>query len=157
MGMVGGRVLRNGLLLLAGAGLLAACAMEMPDFLGREGAGTGGYSLRREPPPPPQAIPLRMATAERALHGVIVRVEGQAPTWGFYGARLRPLADRPDAAGVMSFELVAVPPSVPEPAGAPRSRELSAAVFIPNLALRQVRAVRIAGGGQVQTLPLPRA
>jgi hypothetical protein len=157
MGMTGGKFLRNGLLLLAGTGFLAACSMEMPDFLGREGTGTGSYQLRRQPPPPPQAIPLTGATAERALHGVIIRVEGRAPTWGFYAARLRPIGGGADAAGVVSFELVANPPTTPEPAGAPRSRQMSAAIFIPTLALKNLRAVRVAGGGQVQTLPLPRA
>ena len=57
-------------------------------------------------------MPLRQATAEPALHGVILRVDGEAPTQGYYSARLRPIGGgAPDAAGILSFELVAVPPS----------------------------------------------
>jgi hypothetical protein len=134
---------------------VAGCTMEIPDFVGREGGGAGSYSLRREPQPDPRPVPLRAATLERALHGVIVRVEGEAPTWGFHDAALRPLGGgAPDAAGIMSFELVAVPPQPPEPAGAARSRRLTAAVFVPTLALKDVRGFRVAGAGQVQTLPL---
>ena len=69
---------------------------------------------------------------------------------------LRPLGDgAPDAAGILSFELVAVPPQAPEPAGAPRTRELTAGIFVPTLALKEVRGFRVAGAGNVQTLPLP--
>ena len=137
---------------------LAGCSVEIPGFLGREGdtSGTAGtFRVRGEPLPDPRPVPLRAATLERALHGVIVRVEGEAPTWGFYGARLRPLGGgAPDAAGIMSFELVAIPPQPPEPAGAARSRLVTAAVFVPTLALKDVRGFRVAGAGQVQTLPL---
>ena len=67
---------------------------------------------RRGAAPDPVPVPMRSATAERALHGVIVRVEGEAPTQGYYGAELRPLGDgAPDAAGVVSFRFVAMPPA----------------------------------------------
>ena len=104
--MTGGLPMRNGLLLLAAAGIAAGCSMEIPDFLGREGGGGGFYSVRGEPPPEPRSVPLRQAAAEPALHGVILRVAGEAPTQGFYSAQLRPLAGgAPDAAGILSFEL----------------------------------------------------
>jgi hypothetical protein len=138
---------------------LAGCSVEIPGFLGREGdtsGTTGTFQVRREPLPDPRPVPLRAATLERALHGVILRVEGEAPTWGFHSAALRPLGNgAPDAAGILGFELVAIPPEPPEPAGAPRTRELTAAVFVPTLALKEVRGFRVAGAGNVQTLPLP--
>ena len=109
--MIRGGRLRNGLLLLVGAGLLAGCSMELPGFVGREGQASGTYSLRREEAPPPRPVYLRQAAAERALHGVILRVAGEAPTQGYYAAILRPIGPGPDAAGILSFELVAVPPS----------------------------------------------
>jgi hypothetical protein len=151
--------MRNGLLLLAGAWLLAGCGGGggMPDFLGREG-GDGYYSVRGEEPPQPVPVAMRSATAERALTGVIVRVEGEAPTQGYWGAALRPLGDgAPDAAGVVSFRLTAIPPAEVEAVGPARTRELSAAVFVPNRALRQTRAVRVAGLNAAETLPLPAA
>ncbi len=98
---------------------------------------------------------LREAAAERALFGVIVRVDGEAPSQGYYGAQLRPLAG--STADTLNFELVAVPPAGAEAVGSARSRELSAAVFVPNLMLKKLRTVRVSGGGAVRTLSLPPA
>jgi hypothetical protein len=153
-GMIGGGRMRNGLLLLAGLGL-CACSMEIPSFLGREGTGEGFYSVRGQPPPEPVQVPLRHATLERALHGVIIRVDGEAPTQGYYAPALVPLgAGAPDAAGILSFELLAVPPTGPEAVGPARTRHVTAAVFIPTLALKNLRAFRVSGSGTVHTLPL---
>lgn len=153
-----GRSMRNGLLLLAGAGacLLAGCGGGMPSFLGREGEGNNSfYSIRGGPPPPEErTVPLRMATAEPALHGVIVRVLAEAPMQGYSTTQLRPVGSGPDAAGVVTFELVAVPPVTPENVGPARTRQLSAAVFVPNLAMKNLRGVRVSGGGTVQTMPI---
>jgi hypothetical protein len=150
--------MRNGLLLLASAWLLAGCSVEIPDFLGREGGDDSRYRLGGEELPDPVPVAMRSATAERALHGVIVRVEGEAPTQGYWGAELRPVGGgEPDAAGVVSFRFMAVPPASVEAVGPARTRQLSAAVFVPNLALRQTRAVRVAGIGTAETLPLPEA
>ena len=150
--------MRNGLLLLAGAGasLLAGCGGGVPSFLGREGEGNNGfYTIGGAPPPaPPKPVPLRLATAEPALHGVIVRVESEAPQQGFYAAQLRPVGNGPDAAGILSFEVVALPPDAPETIGPARTRTLSAAVFVPNLAMKNLRGVRVTGGGSTQTMPL---
>ncbi len=147
--------MRDRLLILAGLALLAGCSMELPGFLGREESGSGSYQLNDdEPAPDPVPLPLRSAEAERALHGVILRVQGVAPTQGFYAAQLLPAAAGPDAAGIVGFELVAIPPSGPEAVGPERTRVLDAAVFLPNLALRDLRGVRVAGAGNVRTLPL---
>lgn len=155
--MNGGGSMRKGLSLLAGLVLLAGCSMEVPGFLGREGNASGFYSVRGEPPPEPVQIPLRTATLERALHGVIVRVEAEAPTQGYYGATLLPTNDgRPDQAGIVTFQLVAVPPPSPQAIGAARTRKMTTAAFLPTLALKNARAVRVAGSGKVVTLtPIP--
>jgi hypothetical protein len=153
-GMIGGGRMRNGLLLLAGLGL-AGCSVEMPSFLGREGGGQGYYNIRGEPPPEPVPVPLRQATLERALHGVIIRVDGETPTQGYFSAALVPLrGGAPDAAGILSFELMAVPPAGPEAVGPARTRQVTAAVFIPSRALKNLRGFRVSGGGAVHTLPL---
>jgi hypothetical protein len=142
-------------ILLAGLAALAGCSMEIPSFMGREGTGPATYSLRQEPLPDPRPVPLRQAELERALHGVIVRAEGEAPTWGYHTAALRPLGGgAPDAAGILSFELVAVPPRSPEPAGAARSRLVTAAVFVPTLTTSKLSGFRVSGAGAVRTLPL---
>ena len=103
--------------------------------------------------PDPVLVPLRSAQVERALRGVILRVEGVAQTQGFYSAALVP-APGPDAAGVLGFQLMALPPDVPEAVGPERTRLLTAAVFLPNLALEDLRGLRVAGRGTVRTLPL---
>ena len=149
--------MRNGLLLLTGAWLVAGCSMEIPDFVGREG-GNGFYRSGGEELPDPAPVAMRSAVAERSLTGVIVRVEGEAPAQGYWGAALEPVGGgAPDASGVVSFRFVAIPPLSVEAAGPARTRRLSAAIYVPNLALKTTRAVRVAGLGAAQTLPLPAA
>jgi hypothetical protein len=151
--MNGGGSMRKALSLLAGLVLLAGCSMEVPGFLGREGNYDGFYSVRGEPTPDPVPLAFRNAVLERALHGVIVRVETEAPTQGYYSAALEPLNDGlPDAAGIVTFQFVATPPSSPQPIGPARTRVMSAAVFMPTLALKNVRAIRVAGVGTAVTL-----
>jgi hypothetical protein len=153
--MTGGGPLRDGLILLAAAALAAGCSMEMPDFLGREGAGGGFYDVRGEAPPEPRTVALREAHAERALHGVILRVVGEGPTQGYYSATLRPLGGgAPDPAGILSFELVATPPAEPQAVGPARTRILTAGLFMPNQSLKDLRGFRVTGGGGVQTVTL---
>lgn len=151
--------LRNWLFLLAGLAALAGCSFEMPSFVGREG-GEGYYSLGgdEEVQPEPEVIPFQTAVLEPALNGVILRVTATAPTWGYHTAFLRPLNNgEPDAAGLMTYELVAIPPIAAEQAGPPRSRQMSAGIFVPNLAMKKISGFRVTGGGKVQTLPAPRA
>jgi hypothetical protein len=106
--------------------------------------------------PDPVPVAMRSAVAERSLTGVIVRVDGEAPTQGYWGAALEPVGTgAPDASGAVSFRFVAIPPASVEAVGPARTRRLSAAVHVPNLALKNTRAVRIAGVGTAQTLPLP--
>ena len=151
--MNGDGFMRKALSLLAGLAVLAGCSMEVPGFLGREGNYAGFYSVRGEPTPDPVPLPLRTAVLEPALHGVIVRVETEAPTQGYYSAALVPLNDaRPDAAGIVTFQLVATPPSAPQAIGPARTRAMSAGVFMPTLGLKNVRAIRVAGVGTAVTL-----
>jgi hypothetical protein len=130
--------------------------MEIPDFVGREGGGDGMYRLGGpEPPPEPRSVALRETEAERALHGVILRAVGEAPTQGYYSATLRPLGGgAPDAAGILSFELVAIPPAEPQSVGPARTRVLSAGLFMPNKSLEDLRGFRVAGAGAVHTVTL---
>ncbi|WP_324563722.1 hypothetical protein [Amaricoccus sp.] len=147
--------MRNGFILLAAAALAAGCSMEMPDFLGREGGGGGFYNVRGTPPPEPRSVALREAHLEQGLHGVVLRVTGEAPTQGYYAAMLRPVGGgAPDSAGIVSFELVALPPPGPEAVGPARTRVLMAGVFLPTKAIEDLRGFRVGGGGAVETLRL---
>ena len=148
--------MRNGLLLLAGAALLAGCSMEIPNFVGREGnSGTYNVNLlgKGPPPPEPRAIELRQAVAERSLFGVIVRVTGEAPTQGYHGAQLVPTGTGPDKAGILSFRFMALPPPAPASVGPAQTRVVTAAVFLPSLTARKLNGYRVAGSNTVQTLP----
>lgn len=149
--------MRNGILLLAVAALLAGCGGggEVPGFLGREGNASGFFNTRGEEQPDPVSLPVEQAVAERGLYGAIVRVSGTAPTGGYWGAELRPLSDGPDPSGILAFEFVAIPPADPAYAGAPRTRTMTAAVFVPTITARKVKSVRIGGAGGVQSLTLP--
>lgn len=149
--------MRNWLLLLAGAATLSACSFEMPSFVGRE-ASDGYYSIGGDDEQPdPQVLPFETAVTERALYGVILRVTATAPAWGWHTAFLRPLNNgEPDAAGVMTYELVAIPPAADDGTGTARSRQISAGLFVPDLALKKISGFRVTGGGKVQTLPVPR-
>lgn len=150
-----GGTMRKGLMLLAGLALVAACSVEIPSFMGREGGGQGFYNVRGEPPPEPVSLPFREATLDRALHGVIIRVDGEAPTQGYYSAALVPLNNgSPDGAGIVTFELMAVPPRTAQAIGPARSRQITAAVFLPTLALKNLRGFRVTGGGTVSTISL---
>jgi hypothetical protein len=148
--------MRKAFLIFGLAAAVAGCSFEIPEFVGREGTGQSLYVLGgNDPLPDPVPLPLRSATLEPALHGVIVRVQAVAPSQGYYSALLVPLSGgRPDASGVVSFQLAALPPTVPGQVGPERTRLLDAAVFVPNGALKGVRGFRVGGAGTAQTLPL---
>jgi hypothetical protein len=147
--------MRNGLLLLAGAAVLAGCSMEIPDFMGRQ-SSSGTYNLnilgKKEPLPEPRPVQLRQAVAERALFGVIVRVTAEAPTQGWHTAQMVPVGTGPDKAGILSFQLMALPPASPQPVGPVQTRVLTAAVFIPSITARKLNGYRVAGGTSIQTV-----
>lgn len=149
--------MRNGLLLLAAACLMAGCSVDVPNFLGREGgAGTYTFGRKAEEKALPVPVPVTAARVDPALYGVVVVVDGLARTQGFHSAALDPIdGGNPDAAGVIGFRFVAVPPAKPGDVGPAQTRLLSAGLFLPNLSLRQIRAVRIVGENGAQTLPLP--
>ncbi len=153
----GVKAARAGAVVLIGL-LLTGCGGGVPGFLGREGNANANYAANPAVSiPDPVPLPLRMAVAERGAFGVILRVEGLAPTQGFYEAALLPLNEgRPDAAGVVSLELVAIPPTPPGAVGPERTRTLSAATFFSNRALKPVSAFRVRGGQNVITVVAPR-
>lgn len=103
-------------------------------------------------------VPMRDATIERGYGGVIVRATGVAPTQGYFNALL--LVDdggAPDAAGVITLRLKAVPPPTPEAVGPERTRLLLTAAFAQDLELRGVRAFRVVSSQTSVTLPVPAA
>lgn len=136
--------------------VLAACSYELPGFLGRTGSGEATYQVRGTPLPDPEPIALRAIRVEPALRGVILRAEGVAPTQGFHSAAFAAVGGgEPDEAGIMEFRLTAIPPAEATVVGPERTRELTAAFFLPESRTRNVRAFRVAGVREVRTLQLP--
>ena len=82
---------------------------------------------------------------DKTLGGAILRVVGIAPTQGFFGAELVPLfAERPVNGELVYFFRVEAPEQ-PMPQGAPRSRQISVARFIPDGVLSSARQVVVRG------------
>ncbi len=162
---------------IGAGGTLAACALltgctfalwdrpqPQPAEAAVEEDGGGGRSVltgiltgpERVLPDAVQVAGLREASVERAFGGVILRVTGIAPTQGYFNAMLRPEnGGQPDAAGIMTVTLVAVPPPAPEAVGPERTRLLLAGAFLQDRDLRDIRGFRVVAGGTSQTLPLP--
>lgn len=137
--------------------LVAGCSWQLPGFLGRTGGGSDTYTLGGGPTlPDPQPLALRSVRAEPALRGVILRADGVAPTQGYYAATVTSVGGgEPDASGIMSFELTAIPPETPQAIGPENTRELSAAIFLPTRVAEDVRGFRVSGAGRVQTVAMP--
>lgn len=153
--------MRRGPICLLALAALSGCSFEMPSFLGREGSQTGTYTLGDDAPEgayDPVAVPVSSAVAERALHGVILRAESITPTQGYYAAALDvgEAGPEPDASGTLTVRFTALPPTTPQATGAPQTRRLTAALFVQNVTLRDVRAFRVVGSPNSVTVPLPR-
>ncbi len=151
--------------------LLAACSFSLGDMIpssdrnqdsaaqvrDQEGNLLTGL-FTRTPRDLPDAVPVaaREASVERGYGGVILRVTGVGPTQGFYNATLAPMNEgQPDASGLVTVEMVAVPPDGPEAVGPERTRLLMAGAFMSDLELRGVRGFRLVTAQGVQTLTNP--
>lgn len=146
--------MRRGFAGLAGLLVLAGCGGGVPEFLGREGSGAATYELGAEGEIiEPVPLPLAEARLDPAATGYVLVARGVAPTQGFHTAALAPVDDgRPDAAGIVTFRFIALPPGVPEAVGPDRTRGLQAAAYIPTRALRDMRGVRVTGANTTRTL-----
>ncbi len=77
--------------------------------------------------------------------GAIVRAVGLPATQGWWDAELRPDGDLRAVEGELLLRFVVAEPRRPTPAGTPRSRELSAGVFVPASVLATTRRVTVLG------------
>ena len=83
---------------------------------------------------------------ERTPGGAIVRATALPPSQGWFAPELVGLNPYGDPIeGVLSYSFRAVPPEQPIRVSTPQSRELSAAVFIPNPVLDRVRVIQVTG------------
>ena len=100
---------------------------------------------------------LVVEVTELAVHpvsgGAMVRAVGLPPTQGWWDVELRPEGDEMRAeGGVLRLEFVAAGPRRERPAGTPVSREVAAALFVPNSRLEDVRQVTVTGQRNVRTV-----
>lgn len=87
---------------------------------------------------------LTSVVPEPALRGLIIRATTVAPTQGYYGTILMPAyGGNPDSNGIVTFAFRAFPPENPQPVGTPRSRQLTAATFVHDSELVDVRGFRV--------------
>lgn len=77
--------------------------------------------------------------------GVILFAVGLPPTQGWWDAGLIADNDGEPVDGTLSYAFVVMPPFGPAPAGAPATRELTAALFIPDIRLTDVRQITVRG------------
>ncbi len=90
---------------------------------------------------------------EPALRGLILRARATAPTQGYWGAALVPeRGGLPDENGIVTYQFRAVRPDAPDRVGAPATRQLLAAAFVPDTALEDIRGFRIVTVNQTVNL-----
>ena len=83
---------------------------------------------------------------EQTPGGAIVRVTGLPPEQGWFAPELVSLnIDGEPIDGVLSYSFRAVPPKGPTRVSTRQSRELTAAVFVPELILQRVRVIQVTG------------
>lgn len=89
-------------------------------------------------------------TVDRVEGGALITAMGVPATQGWFEADLVPdtrdIEGRPQAEdGELAFRFVAVPPPTPQPAGSPRSRQISASVFVSSQRLEGARTITVKG------------
>ena len=85
--------------------------------------------------------------------GAMVRAVGLPPTQGWWDVELRPVGGELRAVdGVLRLEFVAAEPRRTRPQGTPVSREVAAALFIPNARLDGMRQITVGGSRNARTV-----
>lgn len=145
--------MRNILILLTFATGITGCSFNMPGFLGSS-SNDGTYEINGEEfLIAPVPISLRSTHVERTWNGIIVRAEGVAPAQGYYSAALRASSTPPDTErGIYYLDLVAIPPEAVLVIGPERTRELRAAIFLPDRYLKKVNTIHVSGQQRTDTV-----
>lgn len=91
--------------------------------------------------------------AQPALRGLILVVRTVAPTQGYHSAELAPeRRGAPDEDGIVSLQFRIVPPFEEAPVGAARSRQITAAYFVGDDDLADIRGFEILGASSSKSL-----
>ncbi len=145
--------MRNVLILLTFATGVAGCSGDLPGFLGSS-SNDGTYTFGAETiVAEPELLFLRSTHVERSINGIILRAEGIAPTQGWYSAALLASLTPPDTdRGTYYLDFVAIPPEEAATVGPERTRELRAAIFLPDRYLEKVSSIHITGQQRTETV-----
>lgn len=86
---------------------------------------------------------------EPTQQGAIVRATGLSPMQGYYDAELvpRPVDDK----GVLVFDFRIKPPPVQKPVGTPRTREVTVAAALSNIALQEITQIVVQGASNARS------
>ena len=88
---------------------------------------------------------------ERTTAGAIVHATGLPPTLGYWDAELVAENNGEPENGVVSYVFKVATPRWATSPGTPYSRTIEAAVFIPNVKLGEIRAIRVVGAQNSRT------
>jgi hypothetical protein len=84
---------------------------------------------------------------EPAIGGGVVRATGIPPVQGYWDAELVSTDNLEPVDGVLTLEFRIRPPEQPTLIGPPRSREVTAAIFVSRQKLDRTREIRVLGAG----------
>lgn len=95
--------------------------------------------------PRPRANTITELKIERTPGGAIVHATAVMASQGWYAPELVALNDGNPVDGVMTYDFRVVPPKQETGVGTTRSREITAGAFLSDIALQQVRVIRVNG------------
>lgn len=85
-------------------------------------------------------------TVEQAAGGAILHATGLPPTQGWWKAELKSeTRGRPDENGVVTYRFLVFPPIGQEPQSTPQSRDITVAVFVPQIRLDTISEIVVQG------------
>lgn len=100
----------------------------------------------------PAVAEVTRMTVEPVQGGAIVQAVGLPPTQGWWDAELRPEGDLAAVAGELRLDFVVAAPRSATPAGPPRSREVSAGVFVPASVLATTQRITVQGASGARSV-----
>lgn len=142
--------MKNIVLSVAAVALLAGCSAF--------GSVSSLNPFRRAAPPPEEGLitatrapdgreliaSVTELRAEPTRNGVILRARGGTAVQGYYDVELSETNNGlPDETGTLTYELRGRAPASPLAANTARSREIVAAVYVSQIVLKSVRALRV--------------
>ena len=130
--------------LLSGCGAISNSRLNPFNWFGNDEETLDPIAVENERRPLVSQI--TSLVVERTPEGAVVRATALPTSQGWFAAELvSATQDGEPVEGVLSYAFRAVPPPTPQPQSTPQSRELSAAVFIPNIVLERVRVIQVTG------------